>query len=93
MAVGLTHDGTDKRLGKIVTNMGQGLRCELRVPKNEFTPLMIERLGSSPSIQPRPAYDVVTFWIQSLKENDAAQFAELVAAATRSLLERAGDPT
>ncbi len=81
IAVGLHRLGDSRaRLGKIVTNMGEGLRCDLRVPRNRFTPLQIEKLGRNPSIRPRRDHDQLTFWLRSLSQNDTSQFAAVLAA-------------
>ena len=59
--------------GKIVTNIGRGVRVELRVPRNELTPTMIDRLGEDVEIKPGSEYDRLVFWLNSLTGNDSKQ--------------------
>ena len=58
--------------------MGAGLRCEFRVTKGALTPVQIERLGETPSIQPKADHDLITFWLRSIKQNDTTQLANLL---------------
>jgi len=59
--------------GKIVTNMGRGLRVELRAPSNVVTPAMIDKLGDDSDIKRTPGYDRVVFWMRSLSQIDTKQ--------------------
>ena len=72
-AVQLSVPGEEKVAGKIVTNIGRGLRVELRVPRNELTPTMIERLGEDVEIKPGSDYDRLVFWLNSLSQNESKQ--------------------
>jgi len=63
--------------GKIVTNMGRGLRIEWRVQKNIVTPAMIDRLGEDGDIKRHDAYDRVTFWVRSLPQVDSRQWRDV----------------
>jgi len=51
-----------QQVGKLVTNMPQGMRVELRTPRNAMTPTQVEGLGSKPEIQRYGQYDNVRFW-------------------------------
>ena len=79
IGIGMGRKGQTKRIGKIVTNLGAGVRCEFRVVKGALTPLQIEKLGTSPLIQPRADHDVLTFGLRSIKDNDSTQFARVLA--------------
>lgn len=70
-AVQLLHRGT--RRGKIVTNMGRGLRVELKAPGNVFTPTQVDRLGQDVEIKRRPDGDWIVFWVRSLDQIDTRQ--------------------
>jgi len=59
--------------GKIVTNMGRGLRIELRAPKNVVTPAQVDRLGEDVEIRPRGHDDWIIFWVRSLSDMDTGQ--------------------
>ena len=63
--------------GKIVTNMGRGLRIEWRAPNNIVTPAMIDRLGEDGDIKRHDAYDRVTFWVRSLSQVDSKQWRDV----------------
>ncbi len=52
-------------VGKIVTNMGRGLRVELFVPRGAVTPAMIDRLGEDVEIKRSGERDAVVFWLRS----------------------------
>ena len=69
--------GEDQVAGKIVTNMGRGLRIELRAPKNTVTPAQIDRLGEDAEIKPQGDYDRVVFWVRSLGQVDSRQLLDL----------------
>ncbi|MEK6676793.1 MAG: excinuclease ABC subunit A, partial [Planctomycetota bacterium] len=62
---------------KIVTNLGRGLRIEIRAPKGRVTPAQIDRLGDEVDIRSCPNNDFVTFWIRTLEQNDLKQFRDL----------------
>ncbi len=67
-----------KRLvGKIVTNMGRGLRVELRAPSGVLTPTQVERLGEDVEIAVRSGHDRVSFWVRALSQNDARQMHDI----------------
>jgi len=63
--------------GKIVTNMGRGLRVELRAPRNLFTPVMVDRLGQDAEVKHCHHDDLILFWVRSLDQIDAAQLREV----------------
>ena len=75
-AVQLALPGETRWVGKIVTNIGRGLRIELRAPKGELTPTQIDRLGEDTEIKPQSEYDRIIFWIRSLNQNDSGQLRE-----------------
>ncbi|MBU0718051.1 MAG: hypothetical protein KJ749_07370 [Planctomycetes bacterium] len=79
--------GEQQTAGKIVTNMGRGLRIELYAPKNAITPTQIDRLGEDPDIKPQRDYDRITFWVRSLSQNDANQLREVWALCRGAKLE------
>ena len=70
-------DGAEQPRGKIVTNMGRGLRIELRAPKNVVVPTHVDRLGEDVEIHRRPEADWIIFWIRSLNQMDAKQLQDL----------------
>ena len=72
-AVMLSTPGQKKTIGKIVTNMGRGLRIELRSPKNVVTPAQVDRLGEDVEIRPYPNDDWLIFWVRSLTNIDVEQ--------------------
>jgi excinuclease ABC subunit A len=76
-AVKFTVPGEKSFAGKIVTNMGRGLRVELRAPKNSLTPAMIDRLGEECEIKPYPDVDWISFWITRLDQCDARPLREV----------------
>ncbi len=65
--------GGGQPIGKIVTNIGRGLRVELRVPRQAFTPTQVDRLGEDVEIKPAAAYDRLVFWVRELSQNDTKQ--------------------
>ncbi len=69
--------GRARTAGKIVTNMGRGLRVELYAPKNSITPTRIEKLGEEPEIKPQPDQDRIVFWVRDLKQIDTAQLRDV----------------
>jgi len=72
-AVMLETPGLGAYAGKIVTNMGRGLRVELRAPSNVLTPAQVDRLGEEVEIRSRGRDDWVIFWVRSLSEMDTGQ--------------------
>ncbi len=62
---------------KIVTNIGRGLRVEIRAPRGALTPTQVDRLGEDVEIAVRDDHDRITFWVRDLKQNDPAQFREV----------------
>ena len=71
-----TVPGETAPAGKIVTNLGRGLRVELRTPRGAITPAMVDRLGEDIEIKPGPDYDRLCFWVKSLNQIDTAQLRE-----------------
>ncbi len=67
----------DTRRGKIVTNMGRGLRVELRAPNNVFTPTQVDKLGQDVEIKRRPECDTIVFWVRSLDQIDTKQLRDV----------------
>jgi len=72
-AVMLRSPGLGAYAGKIVTNMGRGLRIELRAPKNVLTPAQVDRLGEDVEIRQRGNDDWIIFWVRSLSDMDSGQ--------------------
>ncbi|MEK7730858.1 MAG: hypothetical protein AAB363_03280, partial [Planctomycetota bacterium] len=72
-AVMLRASGLQAYAGKIVTNMGRGLRIELRAPRNVVTPAQVDRLGEDVEIRPRGHDDWIIFWVRSLSDMDSGQ--------------------
>jgi len=72
-----TIPGDTKPAGKIVTNIGRGLRVELRVPRGEITPIMIDRLGEDVEIKQKPDYDLLVFWVRSIGQMDSKQLRDV----------------
>jgi len=72
-----TRPGASKPAGKIVTNLGRGLRVELRVPRGEFTPTQVERLGEDVEIKPGAQHDRLVFWIRALAQIDSKQLLDV----------------
>ncbi len=62
---------------RIVTYSANGLRVEIRAPRNVLTPVHIDRLGRSPRIKRGTDGDVVQFWIQKIKDNDPQQLKDV----------------
>ncbi len=88
VSIGMRHRNRGRRVGKIVTNMGDGLRCEFIVPKGRFTPMQIERLGSSPTLKTQSGRDTITFWVASIDQLDVKQLLPVVQAACKFTMER-----
>ena len=76
-AVQLSVPGEDAPAGKIVTNIGRGLRVELRAPSGVLTPTLVERLGEDVEIKRSPLYDRIVFWIHSLTQCDSKQLRDV----------------
>jgi excinuclease ABC subunit A len=72
-AVQVSVPGEPHPAGKIVTNIGRGLRIELRAPSGTFTTTQIDQLGTDADIKRHPRYDRIVFWLRSLNENDSKQ--------------------
>ena len=72
-AVQFTMPDHTRPTGKIVTNLGRGLRVELHAPRNALTFVQVDRLGEDVQIKPQRNYDRIVFWIRSLAQNDARQ--------------------
>ncbi len=72
-----TVPGESMPAGKIVTNMGEGLRVELRAPSGQFTPTQVDRLGQDVEIKRHPAYDRLVFWVRSLVQIDTKQLRQV----------------
>ena len=74
--------GAGLRIGRIVTNRGDGLRVDLHVTKGAFTPTQIEHLGAWPVIRDAgPDTDTVSFSVQKIEQIDAALLATVLTAA------------
>ncbi len=86
IGIGLKRKG-QPAFGKIVTNMSDGLRLDLFLKRNQFTPLQVDKLGTNVVIRPFPDYDNIQCWIKTLDENDPGQLAD-VLAGTRDLKEK-----
>ena len=71
--ISLSTPGRKASLGKIVTNMGRGLRIELRTPKNVMTPAQVDRLGEDVEIRRHGHDDWIIFWVRSLSDMDSGQ--------------------
>jgi len=76
-AVALNVPGEGSPVGKIVTNMGRGLRLELRAPQNSVTPTMIDKLGKDAEIRRYPKADWVLFWVSSMGQLESGQLRDL----------------
>ncbi len=74
-AVQLLGPGEDRYTAKIVTNIGRGLRVELRSPTAALTPTQVDRLGEDVEIKPQEAYDRIVFWLHTLGQNDSKQMS------------------
>ncbi len=72
-----TVPGEPMPAGKIVTNMGKGLRVELRAASGQFTPTQVDRLGLDVDIKRHPAYDRLVFWVRSLTQIDTKQLRQV----------------
>ena len=68
--------GESDSAGKIVTNMGRGLRVELRTPRGALTPALVDGLGEDAEIKRSANCDRVAFWLRSLEQMDSAQLRE-----------------
>ena len=66
----------EKPLGKIVTNIGSGLRVEIRTPPGLFTPTQVDRLGEDFEIRRQGEWAWVIFRLAALEENDHRQMLE-----------------
>ncbi|MBI1825165.1 MAG: ATP-binding cassette domain-containing protein [Planctomycetes bacterium] len=76
-AVAMKVPGEAASAGKIVTNMGRGLRLEIRAPQNSVTPTMIDRLGKDTEIRHCGNSAWVIFWVSSVGQMDSGQLREL----------------
>jgi len=76
-AVQLSIPGERPWAAKIVTNIGRGLRVELRAPKGALTPTQIDRLGEDTQIKSQDEYDRIVFWIRSLGQNNSKQLLDV----------------
>ena len=72
-SVSLIVPAKSKPVGKIVTNIGDGLRVELRMPPSAVTPTQIDRLGIEPEVKSGAPYDRLVFWLRSLDRLDSGQ--------------------
>jgi len=71
--------GASVVLGKIVTNMGRGLRVEIRAPLNSVTPVQVDQLGEDVEIRRRGGADCdwIIFWVRSLPNLNVQQLRAL----------------
>ncbi len=76
-AVVLKIAGKPTPAGKIVTNMGRGLRVELRAPQNVITPAMVEGLGDDPIVKRDRNSDWLIFWVPTLARLNVSRFREI----------------
>jgi hypothetical protein len=75
--------GDGARRGKIITNMGRGVRVCLLVPAGVFTPAQVDRLGEDVEIKPCRENDWIIFWLKNLNDNDSAQLREVWTRANQ----------
>jgi excinuclease ABC subunit A len=87
-AVLIYRPGVPAHVGKIVTNMGRGLRVELRAPRHLLTPLMVEGLGDDPMIRAYENNDWVEFWIPSAAKINAARLRDIFAILDSGLQQK-----
>jgi hypothetical protein len=76
-AMQLLVPGEKRYAAKIVTNIGRGMRVELRAPNSALTPTQIDRLGEDVEIKPHDEYDRIVFWLRSLGQNDSRQLSDV----------------
>ena len=76
-AVQIAVPGEPQVAGKIVTNIGRGLRVELRAPPGLLTPTQVDRLGEEVEIKRHVPYDRVVFWLRSLSGTDSRQLRDV----------------
>ena len=76
-AVQLFVPGEPRYAAKIVTNIGRGLRVELRAPSAALTPTQIDRLGEDTEIKSHEGYDRIVFWLHSLRQNYPRQLQQV----------------
>jgi len=67
----------EKPVGKVVTNMGRGVRVEIRAPAAVVTPAMIDRLGEDSQIKRGDEHDWLIFWMRTLEQCDTRQLREV----------------
>jgi excinuclease ABC subunit A len=87
VVVSLSVPGEAKPAGRIVTNMGQGLRVELRTPSALFTPTQVEGLGLEPQIKQQAGYDRIVFWLRSLDNCNVALLADIWKGCRKAMAE------
>jgi excinuclease ABC subunit A len=76
-AVRLFRPGSTRLSAKIVTNVGRGLRVEIRAPRGALTPTQVDRLGEDVEIAVRDGHDRIAFWLRDLRQLDPAQFRDV----------------
>ena len=69
--------GEPQPAGKIVTNMGRGMRIELRAQPDTLTPAQVDRLAPEVEIKRHHSYDRIVFWIRSPAQIDTRQLREV----------------
>ncbi len=76
-AVQLSVPGEPQIAARIVTNLGRGIRVEMRAPRGVFTPAKVDKLGSEPEIRSLSSSDWIKFWVKSLGQNDPKQMKQV----------------
>jgi len=69
--------GGPKNVGKVVTNMGRGIRVELRAPHGVLTPARVDSLGEDVAIRPFEDFDSLIFWLRDLSQSSTKQLREV----------------
>jgi excinuclease ABC subunit A len=75
-AVILKVPGEPKYASKLVTNIGRGIRVELRTPPGACALPQVDRLGEDVEIKRYPPYDMIAFWVREAEQIDPGQLAE-----------------
>jgi hypothetical protein len=84
--------GTKDLLGRIVTNMGDAIRLELRTAQNHFTPTRVEGLGIETDIdRGKLGGDLVRFKLRKMGDVNGKLLSSVLREADASLREENGD--